>query len=350
MALATRPNRQYEREAGCWPPNLHVPRDSAFGREAQFFKGLLLGCEIVLYVTAVSYLGGYALWGNPNSLGAVMSVAVFPVLLWAWFTSDPGAVRWRRLASLLLCFYLVFFSLERAGMAAVAAVTMAFCLFLGQYKMLLKVAVLGIALAAAIGIASPDTLNRKAESLQNAVLYKGKTQEGGLLGSRRSAWEKTISNVKQHPWLGSGYGTSLTDERAPVGSGNYSSTGETAREHGSSYLTIIEWVGFVGIIPFVLMVALNTFHILRVGLQMRRTGSASHYSVPLAMVLIAGFVHAGFEDWMFAVGYYLCVYFWTLAFVLTDLLPVSSKVPLPRLVSPYLRPSVIDTGTVAHGR
>jgi hypothetical protein len=36
-----------------------------------------------------------------------------------------------------------------------------------------------------------------------------------------------------------------------------------------------------------------------------------------------------FEDWLFAPGYYLCVFFWSLAFVLVDVAPKS----LPDMVS-----------------
>jgi len=62
----------------------------------------------------------------------------------------------------------------------------------------------------------------------------------------------------------------------------------------------------------------------RVFSYLRRTGDASHYSVPLMMIVIAGLIHAGFEDWLFAVGYYLTVFFWTQAFLLMDVVPGSS--------------------------
>jgi hypothetical protein len=53
------------------------------------------------------------------------------------------------------------------------------------------------------------------------------------------------------------------------------------------------------------------------------------------MVLAAGLVHAAFEDWLFAVGYYLCVFFWAFAFILIDLTarPASAFAP-PSLVAP----------------
>ncbi len=303
-------------------------RVAIFGREERFFSGLLWGCEIAVYGTALAYFGlGYRFWGNPNALGTAMSIGAFPVLFWGWFTSEPGPPRWRRLAALLLCTCLVFFSLERAGMAAIVLVTLALCFCLRQYRVLMKVAVLALGLVAVTGMVNPGVLNESAASVRDAVLYKGHKEEG-VLGSRRTPWEQTVSNVKEHPWFGTGYGTSLSGDDTVVGYRKYASTGDTSREHGSSYMTIVEWVGLAGVLPFVVLVALNGFHVLKVGLWLRRTGHVSHYSVPLAMVLFAGFIHANFEDWMFAVGSYPAIYFWSLSFILLDLLPpLAVRVP-----------------------
>ena len=308
-------------------------RAATFGREERLFNGLLWGCEIVVWVTAIAYFGlGSDFWGNPNSLGVAMSVGAFPILFWGWFTSKPGLVRWRRLLTLLGCSFLGFFSLERAGMVAIVALTLAFCFCVRQYKLLMKVALLALGAIGVIGMVKPAELSEFAVSVQDAILYKGGHREEGVLGSRWAPWEKTISNIKQNPWFGTGYGTSPTGEDVGFGSGTYSSSAETAREHGSSYMTILEWMGLLGVLPFVVLLGLNAFHLLRVGLWLRRAGHASHYSVPLGMVLFAGFIHATFEDWMFAPGSYFCVYFWTFAFILTDLLPptgVADPVPRP---------------------
>jgi hypothetical protein len=50
----------------------------------------------------------------------------------------------------------------------------------------------------------------------------------------------------------------------------------------------------------------------------RKSGTAFSPLVPIVGVLIAGLINAGFEDWLFAMGYYLCIVFWRLAFVLVD--------------------------------
>jgi hypothetical protein len=52
--------------------------------------------------------------------------------------------------------------------------------------------------------------------------------------------------------------------------------------------------------------------------QIRKSGTTFSPLIPIVGVVIAGLVNAGFEDWLFAMGYYLCVVFWGLAFVLVD--------------------------------
>lgn len=66
---------------------------------------------------------------------------------------------------------------------------------------------------------------------------------------------------------------------------------------------------------------------------MKRTADPRHYSIPLAMVVLAGFVHASFEDWLFAVGSYLSLWFWASAFMLADLVPQSAIAPATGSVS-----------------
>ena len=117
------------------------------------------------------------------------------------------------------------------------------------------------------------------------------------------------------------------------------SSSETAREHGSSYMTIAEWVGLLGVLPFVALIAVTVSNVWRVCAWMNRTLDPHHYSIPLAMVVLAGLVHAAFEDWLFAVGYYVCVYFWLCAFLLADLVPDAVAAPAPSIVPRAYHPS-----------
>ncbi len=325
-------------------------RLAVLGREQSFFRGLLWACEILVYASAICYLGlGIPIWGNPNSLGASMSVGVFPILLWGWLIDDGPGVKLRRLLVLLLCAYLSLFSGARAGMASIVIVilTLSFCL--RQYRLLLKVVAVALLMIALNGVFAPENLGQRFSNLKNLVLYKGHEKEG-VLGSRRTPWEKTIASIKEHPWFGTGYGTSPTGEDPGTDFGIVRSSAETARENGSSYMTITEWVGLLGGLPFLALLGITVMNVWRVCAWMNRTRDPRHYSIPLAMVVLAGLVHAGFEDWLFAVGYYLCVYFWICAFLLADLLPDAVVVPVPGVFPRVYRPSPAGFGAVLPNR
>jgi O-antigen ligase len=325
-------------------------RLAVLGREGRFFLGLFLGAEIIVYVTAICYFAlGQSIWGNPNSLGAGMSVGCFPVLLWGWVTTDGTVAKLRGLVALLLCVYLVHFSMARAAMVSIIMVTLVFCICLHQYKLLVKIAALTLFLVAASGMLAPEALSTQLANLTDAILYKGHKAEG-VMGSRRTPWEKTIASIKEHPLFGTGYGTSPTGEDPGLSFGTIASSAESNREHGSSYMSIAEWVGLLGVVPFVALLAVTASNVWKVCAWMRRTANPRHYSIPLAMVVLAGLIHGNFEDWIFAVGYYLCVYFWALAFILADLVPITVSVPVTDVVSRVPRPTTAEFGAVVLNR
>jgi len=324
-------------------------RLAVLGREDRFFRGVLLGSEIAVFVTAVCYFGGANIWGNPNSMGGAISIGVFPILLWGWLTSDGPMVKGRRLVALLFCVYMVHSSMARAGMVSVLLVTVIFCVCLHQYKLLVKIAALALFVTSVSGMLAPEALYTQLGDLRDAVLYKGH-KEQGLLGSRQGPWEDSIASIKQHPWFGTGYGTSPTGENAEGGYGRFSSSAEENREHGSSYISIVEWVGLLGVLPFVALVAVTVSNVWKVCAWMRRTADPNHYSIPLAMVALAGLVHASFEDWLFAVGSYPCLFFWVFAFVLADIVPDAAAVPAVGAVSRASRPLPAGFGAVVSNR
>ena len=325
-------------------------RLAVLGREGRFFRGLVWGCQFTVYFTAICYFGlGESIWGNPNSLGAAMSIGLFPVLLWGWITSDRPGEKSLRLVALVLCTYFVFFSMARAGMVSITVVTLILCFCLREYNLLVKVGALVLVLVAISGMLNPEGLNRNLGDMKDAVLYKGHKEEG-LLSSRKTPWEKTKASIKEHPWFGTGYGTAPTGVDPGVGFGIVASSAETAREHGSSYMTIAEWVGLLGLLPFVALLAMTASNAWKVCAWTRRTGDPHHCAIPMAMVVVSGLIHAGFEDWLFAVGSYPCVYFWFFAFLLADFIPDAVEVPLTGVVSRANRPLAPGVGSVVPNR
>jgi hypothetical protein len=317
------------------------------GRESKFFPGLLMACEVVSYLAAFSYaILHFEVFGNPNSLGAVMGVVVVPVLLWGILSSTDRHLRFRRTVAFCLASYLLYFSVSRAGILACAVAVTVVCIALRRQLLLIKGAVVLMSLAAIVAFVPGGKFDALVAAFTEEVIYKGKP-EMGILGSRKSPWQDTLEVInrdKQTKLFGIGFGTG-SEPQGVAGDVMFRTSGGSVREHGNSYLALLEYVGLLGIIPFVVLLLLVLRQIYVGCSRMWRTRDPAHYVVPLVLVCIAGLVHAFFEDWLFAVGFYLTVFFWTVAFVLAELqskpapalvminrvwrkIPMSSQVPL----------------------
>ena len=314
----------------------------------KFFRGLLLACEIVAYVSAGCYfLVHFEVFGNPNSLGVVMGVAVVPVLFWGVLAARSRGERRRRSFALALAMLALMSSFSRASVSAALLSCLMIGIMVRQFRMLLKGAAATVVIATLVVMFVPlpeDTPRwNGSESIVSLFLYKGKPQTG-LMSSRQGPWEETWAVIKDHPWFGSGFGTSVTNDDVsqfvPVHS-HFDS--RVVREHGNSYLAIAEWTGLLGVLPFYFMVALMAANVRKAFSAVRQSGDVFSPMIPAAAIVAAGLIHATFEDWMFAVGYYVCVFFWTIAFIFVDVLhqphAVSSQIVLPISEPQFLAPA-----------
>lgn len=291
------------------------------GRENGFFSGLLTGCEIFVAVIAACYLSGMEILGNPNSLGAVMGVVVAPILLWGTLLKQEAFAHRRRVFLFAVAMYLTFSSQARAALLAVVISCGLLCLVLRKYRLLAQgVAIIAI-VAALTAIVKPDVLSNTISSVTSTVVYKGKDPSEGIMSSRESPWQATGDAIRDHFWFGTGFGTSDNGAVDSRQLGKFASTSAISAEHGSGYLAIVSWVGVLGVLPFLLLVGTALWKVVQTVLWMFRTRDPAHAAVPLAIVVLAGLIHAGFEDWLFAPGYYLCVFFWSIAFMLVDQAP-----------------------------
>jgi len=293
------------------------------GRENRFMSGLVLACEVLVYVSAVCYFVlGYGIFGNPNALGAIVSVALAPILLWAALVADSRGLKQRRFFALALCGGLLYYANSRASILGMIVVILVFTVALRRQRLLLQCAFLSVFFLTAMTVVNPSHMDDMVSSFTGRVILKESGTYNGVFGSRRSPWAETLSVVKRHPWFGSGFGTSeLGDLRPDNDSSSVYTTEGTNREHGNSYLALAEYMGLLGSVPFLVLIFMLIRVLFRIYAWMRRTGNAYHYCIPLALVAIAGLVHACFEDWLFAVGSYLCVFFWVSVFLLMDLNP-----------------------------
>ncbi len=296
-------------------------RVAAIGRESDFFNGLLIGCEIFVGANVALYALGVEAMGNPNSLGAVMGVVGAPILLWGVLVGGEPSVYRRRLLLYGICIGLVFMSRARAGIAAALLSSAVLCVASRRYKLLIEGTTVLVIVLAAVVLFRPEAVS----SLTSAVVYKSNNNEQSVLASRMSPWQTAIENVRDHPWFGMGLGTTMNGADADEGQGAFASSGGVTRENGSSYLAILAGVGIVGAMPAAILLILLITKVVRTLSLVHGTESVAHPAVVLAVVMIAGILHAAFEDWMFAPGNYLCLFFWSLAFVFNDLAS-----PLPR--------------------
>jgi O-antigen ligase len=306
-------------------------RVAVAGREAGFFRRLLTACEGISYVSGFLYIVlRFELFGNPNSLGAVMGVAIVPVLFWGVLIAEDRSLRHRRAFAFLLASYLLYSSVSRAGFLACAIAITVACIALRRHKLLIQGAFAVIFMGAVIAVVQPGQFDALVSSFSEDLIYKGKPQEG-LLGSRTSPWKDTVAVIRESPWFGSGFGTDVAPGEPVQASSVFRTIEGTVREHGNSYLALLEYVGLLGVVPFVILLYQTLRLVFRSCCWMWRTGDAHHYAVPLAMICVAGLVHAVFEDWLFAVGYYLNIFFWTSVFILSDLQPR----PLKKAIALY---------------
>jgi O-antigen ligase len=321
------------------------------GREVPFTLGLLLACELITYLTGIAYAVGIHLWGNPNSLGAVAGVVLIPFNLWGLLIATTRFQKYRYAVAIVISGWLLYSSLSRAGMLAgtIAAVTM--LVALRRQRLMIKGAFVVVSLLAITAVAQPAHFDEFVTTISSKIIHKNRQE--GVFKSRRTPWEQTVAVIKEHPWFGSGFGTSDMGQFAegtslsmtPSTGGLYTREGGN-REHGSSYLALTEYVGLLGLLPFTVLFFLLIRMIVNVVRRMRVTLNPQQCAVPLAIMLIAGLVHAFFEDWLLAVGYYLSVFFWIGAFWLVDVLPASLPVTTkiisqahPRAIISHATPS-----------
>jgi len=275
-----------------------------------FVRKLVLMAEGLVYFSALCYAASVAVWGNPNSLGLIMGCLCWPVLLWRLILPPNRHGSARRFIPLFLCGALLFFSLSRASIVAASLTSIFLLVGARRYRTLLTGVGLFVTIFMNMFLLTPD----RFQSVSDTLLYK-QGERGNLMESRQQPWERSLRTFREHPWLGLGFGVAdnSVDWRL-----NYETPGHQTRERGSSYLTILESTGVVGGFFVALLILALVREIWRVFAWLRRTGRVNHPAVFAAPIVLGGLVNAVFEDWLLAVGYYMSVIFWVLAFSLRD--------------------------------
>jgi O-antigen ligase len=280
------------------------------GREALVIRKVLVISQVAVIVCGLLYVAGLRYWYNSNSLGAITGMIAFPVVLWGWLIASDHAERRFAAFALMICAILLLLSRARAGMLA-AGISGAVILYsLRRFRTVAVATCLLGVFFLAFFLATPESFQDYAQT----VIFKPSetNSELSVLGSRRAPWQTAIKTIRENPWFGTGLGT-------PDKTVGGTFTTSSYREHGNSYLTVLEGLGLLGVLPFALLLVILLYRIWMTCLWMRRTRNPAHIAVPLVGVIVAGMVHAGFEDWLLSAGSYLCIVFWIITFWALDL-------------------------------
>jgi O-antigen ligase len=255
-----------------------------------------------------------------------MGCICWPVLLWRLILPATRLQYTRRFISLFVCGLLLVSSVSRASLAAASVSSMFLLLGARRFRTLL----VGMGLIAAVLINMSLVTPERFQNASDALLYK-KAETGSLIGSRGKPWERSVSTFREHPWLGVGFGVAENSADWHFG---YATQGQLTRERGSSYLTMLEGTGAVGSFFSGLLILALLREIWRIFSRLRYTGQVNQPAVVAGAIVLGGLVNAFFEDWLFAVGYYMSVIFWVLALSLRDWTADTTSLPVTPAMAP----------------
>lgn len=258
--------------------------------------------------------------GNPNGLGAFISLVAPILLLKAFQSSDKGPLTRAANAALPIAFLMfVLMSRSRAGIVS-SFLACGWWLFF-SYRKVFGVFV-GSALLSAVVISA--YFPRYLESLDEVYIRKGgayalQTREDLM----RVSWEAAMES----PLIGVGFGVS---KGYSEGWEFEFATGEASREKGNSYLALLEEVGVVGSTFLVLSIAwLFIASAQRLLLLGRFYPSSEEFwtTLTLSACLMGGLGDAFFEAWLTAAGFFSAIMFWLVFGVLAARLTTPLRIP-----------------------
>ena len=143
------------------------------GREEKFFPRLLLVVEMMVYASAVFYLVlRKPIYGNPNSLGAIMGVVAVPVLFWGVLTVEGKTRQRRAIFVLMLSVGLLFYSQARAGILAALISCCLTCVALRRYRLLIQGTV-AFTCMAALSVALTPSQSDRGHARSASGLFSG---------------------------------------------------------------------------------------------------------------------------------------------------------------------------------
>ncbi len=240
---------------------------------------------------------------NPNLLGILIIMS----MPWAlWFYHDSRNKHPRRRVLALLCLALLLATLlltgARSSILSVGVVGLVYMFHGGGKRNAMMVAV-GVFVAIAVVQAFPNLID-----WAGSLVAKGTQESGDIFDSRRGVWEASLAGAEQGGMFGVGFGVSAGDSGFE---GGVTAVGY-GREKGNSALAVIEELGQVGFVFYVLLILGLLLRLSRAA----RIAPSQAIRVQIALVLgtlLAMVINSQFEAWWTAPGAPASPFFWALA-------------------------------------
>lgn len=239
---------------------------------------------------------------GPNMLGALLLMSI-PLLVWKIY------YLWRNKFQCFfwICLLVIVFLFLLMANSRASIVGSLFCvvslIYTLESRKWIPIVTTFVLLITTILIIYPTIL----DSAVNKYIYKNAAQELGVFHTRKSPWEVSVEQAKLGGWFGGGHGVTIGDYNFQGGM----STGGYGREKGNTPLAIVEELGLVGLMLYILVLASLYRHLLRAYHRCK------HVKLKVLLGILIGAIsgmifHSMFEAWWVAPGSPEYVYFWTL--------------------------------------
>src|SRR5579884_2900794 len=113
-------------------------RLACYGTDRQaLFRRLLLAAETMTYISVVAYFVlRLPIFGNPNSLGAVMGIIIIPLMFWGFLSANSILTKRRMAFGVCFAVALLMNSFSRAGIIAAIVSCLVICISLRRYHLI----------------------------------------------------------------------------------------------------------------------------------------------------------------------------------------------------------------------
>lgn len=243
------------------------------------------------------------LTGNPNYLG-IIAAAGIPFVAYLIFhafrhkASLP--VRWFSIGLGVVIVLLLARSGSRSALLCAMCVVLSAILTFRLSK-LLTAGIIGIALAATIGLVAPEIQDRLYE--RYVVKY---SYDDDVFSSRRQVWAESWEGAREAGLFGLGYGASYGQTHFAGGLTAIS----YGREKGNTQLAVVEETGLVGLGFYLLLVTSILSSII--GAFRKIKDIEKRFELSLVNGLIVGLIaQSCFEAWWTAPGSVESALFWS---------------------------------------